>query len=791
MQPFELPEFYMPYPARLNPSLEAARVHSKAWAYEMDMIDVPQHGVPIWDEHDLDSHDYALLCSYTHPDCDTETLNLITDWYVWVFYFDDHFLEMYKRSHDMQNAVDYLDRLRLFMPITGPITETPTNPVEKGLEDLWNRTVPSHSADWRRRFVESTKNLLDESMWELSNINAERVSNPIEYIEMRRKVGGAPWSANLIEHAAGVEVPEIIAASRPLEVLRDTFSDAVHLRNDLFSYEREVLDEGELSNGVLVFERFLEIPTQEAAEAVNDLLTSRLHQFEHTALVELPPLFERFAVAPQQRLEVLAYVKGLQDWQSGGHEWHMRSSRYMNKGGKASPSAFSGPNGLGTSAAQIIPSIARTMPQRLRSFANVPFRQCGPLPRPDFYLPFRTTLSPHLDQARENVVLWAKEMGLLDEPHPLSAERTVWSEQKIRDYDLPLCAAGIHPDATPDGLDVSSAWLAWGTYGDDCYPLVFGHPRNLAAARVQTERFKLFMPLDAVQTETPVNALERGLADLWSRTAGPMTDAHRKVFRKANEDMTESWVWELENQFANRIPDPVDYVEMRRATFGSDMTMALCRLQLGQAVPEEIYRSRPVQALEKSAQDYSSMMNDMFSYQKEIQFEGELHNAVLVVQNFLDCDRDRAAQLVNKLMTERMQQFEHILAVEFPALFRDHKLDRKAQKVLLGYAEELKRWMAGIHIWHEGCIRYNEPDLLRHNAPATAPTVTPCPGLAPPVPALSAPAPAIPARPAPAPPTAATPAPDVPSTTGSRSLGGPTGLGTSAARLKPLTEPAH
>jgi germacradienol/geosmin synthase len=32
MQPFELPEFYMPYPARLNPNVERAREHSKAWA---------------------------------------------------------------------------------------------------------------------------------------------------------------------------------------------------------------------------------------------------------------------------------------------------------------------------------------------------------------------------------------------------------------------------------------------------------------------------------------------------------------------------------------------------------------------------------------------------------------------------------------------------------------------------------------------------------------------------------------------------------------------------------------
>ncbi len=140
------------------------------------------------------------------------------------------------------------------------------------------------SADWRERFVVSTHNLMVESMWELENIDRGRVANPIEYVQMRRRVGGAPWSANLVEFAAGAEVPAHLAATRPLQVLCDTFSDAVHLRNDLFSYQREVAEEGENSNAVLVLERFLGIPTQEAAERVNDLLTSRLQQFETTAL---------------------------------------------------------------------------------------------------------------------------------------------------------------------------------------------------------------------------------------------------------------------------------------------------------------------------------------------------------------------------------------------------------------------------------------------------------------------------------------------------------------------------
>ena len=707
-QPFVLPEFYMPYPARLNPHLERAREHSKAWAYAMDMIDVPQHGTVIWSEHDLDSHDYALLCAYTHPDAGPDELDLVTDWYVWVFYFDDHFLELFKRTGDIESARTYLDRLAAFMPLEGEITETPENPVERGLTDLWNRTIPHRSAGWRRRFVDSTRALLDESLWELANINEGRLSNPIEYVEMRRKVGGAPWSANLIEHSVHAEVPDAIAATRPMEVLRDCFADSVHLRNDLFSYEREVADEGELSNGVLVFEKFLGLSTQQAADAVNDLITSRLHQFEHTALTEVPALFDEHTVDPAGRADTFAYVKGMQDWQSGGHEWHLRSSRYMNKGAVESRGGpqLGTATGIGTAAARIFGSVLATAPQRLRAYRHTPFRPVPEIPRPPIEMPFPLHLSPHLAACRTRNVEWSRRTGFLD--------GVVWDERKLRATDLPLCAAGIHPDAGPGELDVTSDWLTWGTYADDYYPMMFGATRDLAAAKACNERLSLFMPVDGEPTPQPVNALEAGLADLWPRTTSAMTVSARRELRAAVDTMTSSWLWEMVNQAQNRIPDPIDYVEMRRRTFGSDLTMSLSRLSHGRVVPPELYRTRPVQAIEHAATDYCCLINDVFSYRKEIEFEGELNNGVLVVRNFLDCTEERAFEIVGDLINARLEEFQHAATIELPALFRDYAIAADVQEGLLAYVEEFRDWMAGVLNWHENVGRYTEAELRYH-----------------------------------------------------------------------------
>ncbi|MBV1947991.1 germacradienol/geosmin synthase Cyc2 [Streptomyces sp. BV129] len=710
-QPFELPHFYMPYPARLNPHLEEARTHSTAWARDMGMLE----GSGIWDQADLEAHDYGLLCAYTHPDCDGPALSLITDWYVWVFFFDDHFLDMFKRTPDRAAGKAHLDRLPLFMPLdpATPVPE-PENPVEAGLADLWARTVPAMSEDWRRRFAVATEHLLNESMWELSNINEGRIANPVEYIEMRRKVGGAPWSAGLVEYATA-EVPASVARTRPLRVLMETFSDGVHLRNDLFSYQREVEDEGENSNGVLVLERFFGCTTQEAAETVNDILTSRLHQFEHTALTEVPAVALENGLRPDEVAAVAAYTKGLQDWQSGGHEWHLRSSRYMNQGAR-SDSPWQLPSGPGTSAADIRTLLASAGVERMRAYTHVPYQKVGPSLLPDFHMPFPLELSPHLDAARQNLVTWCHGTGILSEG--------VWDEDKLAAYDLALCSAGLDPDATPEALDLSARWLAWGTYGDDYYPLVYGHRRDLAAARLTTARLSQCMAVDGEPAVVPANAMERGLIDLWALTTAAMTVEQRRTLKAAVDVMTESWVWELSNQMQNRVPDPVDYLEMRRATFGSDLTLSLCRMGQGPAIPPEVYRSGPVRSLENAAIDYACLINDVFSYQKEIQYEGEIHNAILVVQNFFGVDYPAALAVVHDLMTQRMQQFEHVVAHELPVLYDDFQLSGEARAAMGHYVLDLQNWLAGILNWHREVDRYKAEWLggrAHHFVPGQAP----------------------------------------------------------------------
>ena len=221
------------------------------------------------------------------------------------------------------------------------------------------------------------------------------------------------------------------------------------------------------------------------------------------------------------------------------------------------------------------------------------------------------------------------------------------------------------------------------------------------------------MPLEGDVPAAPLNAMERGLTDLWARTTAGMPAADRCALKNAVNTMTESWVWELSNQMQHRIPDPVDYLEMRRSTFGSDLTLSLCRTGRGPAVPPEVYRSGPVRSLENAAVDYACLLNDVFSYQKEIEYEGEIHNAILVVQNFFGVDYPTALGVVHDLMTRRMEQFEHVAAHELPVLYDDFGLSEQAREAMDGYVADLQNWLAGILNWHRKVDRYQAGYLAR------------------------------------------------------------------------------
>jgi len=699
----------MPWAARVNPNLEGARVHSKEWAYMVGILGSDEDTV--WDEKTFDAMDFAAFAAATHPDAPAKELDLLSDWYIWGWFVDDYFPQTFEGGKaDLGQAKAYISRLLSFLPtdLDKPMPD-PQNPTEFALVDLWPRTAPTMSTQWRHRFVEHIRVLAEAGLREIFNTgkNKDRILDLVEYITLRRKVGGVFWSADLVEHSLAAEIPAEIYNTRPIRVLNDIFCDSVGLRNDIISYQKDI-DEGMVNNCVVVAEHFLDSDLQQAVNFVNDLVTSRLFQFEHTMMMELQPLLDEYGLDSEARLRVYRYVKALQDWMAGDLEWELRpGGRYLPAESEEDEEK------IVTKRLNIAVARAGLSPAaiglRFRTYNHIPFQTVGAITIPEFYMPFSTELNPHLDEGRRNSKEWAYEMGMIGIPGI-----SFWDEQKFDAIDTALMCALMYPKAPSAVYELTTKSNVWGFYTDGYFEARYLATRDIVGGKVFLARLLALISSDSVPIAMPANPSERGLADLWHRMTASVAVESKQQIRYALTETFESWVWQLNNQIQNRIPDPIDYIETRLKTFGFDFVMLLNQ---GDKTPPELYDSPSIQSLHKAAGDVVSLANDIVSYQKEMESEGVLFNAVLVTQHFLDCDIAQAVKLVNNLLSARVREFEHIVANELPALCNDFNLDTITQEKLFGYVEQLQFMMSGLLKWYVGTSYYQESEFGRDPSP--------------------------------------------------------------------------
>ena len=530
--------------------------------------------------------------------------------------------------------------------------------------------------------------------------------------------GRPTWSST----PAGAEVPAAIAGHAGRCGCCGTPSPTrVHLRNDLFSYQREVEDEGELSNGVLVLETFLDCTTQEAADAVNDLLTSRLQQFENTALTELPRSSPSTASTRRACAGVLAYVKGLQDWQSGGHEWHMRSSRYMNEGAAAAPARaalLGGPTGLGTSAARIGCRSAATAPGGAPAQLHpraVPAGRAVAAARVLHAVHARGSARTWT-RARRNLVDVGARGWACSTRSRASRLGRLGRATSSSTSTSPLCAAGIHPDATPDELDLTLGLAGLGHLRRRLLPRRLRPHRATWPARKAANDAAAGCSCRSTAAPRPPPANRAG-----ARPGRPV-GAHRRADdaeraprvphgRRGHDARAGCGSWPTRSQ--NRIPDPVDYIEMRRQTFGSDLTMSLCRLAHGERDPAGDLPQRP----------------DALAGERGAGLRLPAQRRLLVPEGDRVRGRDpqracwscRTSSTATTAAGARHRQRPDDVAdaavparrrrTSFPVLCDDFDLDDERPRRLDGYVRELRELDVGHPGLARGCRRYDEAEL--------------------------------------------------------------------------------
>ncbi|MEU4078976.1 hypothetical protein DEJ45_32590 [Streptomyces venezuelae] len=327
----ELPQLWMPYPLRVNPYLSALREESETWAREMGMLggEGPSARGAIWTRSQFHAMTVELLTAWTLPDASLAGLRLNHRFNIWALAWDDYFASTFKQTGDLPGALDFTARLHAFLrPEADARSPEPVNAVERGIADLQQHLFPPRLAHWRQEFNRALAHYIDAGVQELTNSRGGRVPHLIEYAPFRRESFAAHTAPYSVELATGARIPEQLRHTRTVHALLDAFMDVMGLANDVASYEREVHEERDVNNLVVVIGTSLGITLHQAVPAALHMVNARMRDFEHLRHHELPPLVDRFGLRPDERVELETWLGGAASFLSGLHAWYTGAPRY-------------------------------------------------------------------------------------------------------------------------------------------------------------------------------------------------------------------------------------------------------------------------------------------------------------------------------------------------------------------------------------------------------------------------------------------------------------------------------
>ncbi|PJE95378.1 terpene cyclase [Streptomyces carminius] len=311
------PAIHCPFPSRISPHAARAEAHLDDWVRRFQVV-----GTDVARER-FARAGFGRFAALTYPAADRERLELIADWFGWLFLVDDQ-LDDGRVGRDLDSARRSMDVLLGVLDGDGPAGERGGRPpLVWALRDLWHRTLPHAGPAWRRRFTDHLTACLDAACWEAANRVAGIVPGEAEYIEQRRHTGAIYVCMDLIDIVAENDLPESVHASGPFQAALRAASDVVVWTNDWYSLGKETAL-GEYHNLVRVVEHARGLTPRQALDHTAAAIGEETRRY----LSLREALLGRF---PGHRAALAEYTAGMESWMRGNLDWSMRTRRYLER----------------------------------------------------------------------------------------------------------------------------------------------------------------------------------------------------------------------------------------------------------------------------------------------------------------------------------------------------------------------------------------------------------------------------------------------------------------------------
>lgn len=306
-----LPELTCPFSEEISPHADDVDRHVVNWAHYFglpkDETDTTRLGVA----------KVGRLAARTAPRARTEALELLADWQMWLFLFDDQYCDESATGADLNRLSQVVTA---FMLVLDNATDSRyrNGPFTTALGDLLDRLKSLATAQQASRFVTAVRGYFLSQFWEAGHRAADEPAGLAEYMAMRRHSGAVPTCMALIDVADGFELRSDLFWRADVRALSDIAVNVTCWANDILSFPKEAERSLKVHSlpAVLAGER--QLPMHEAIAVAADM-----HDCEIARYVEAEQPM-RDAAEP----ELLGYLDGLRSWMAGNFHWSLETGRY-------------------------------------------------------------------------------------------------------------------------------------------------------------------------------------------------------------------------------------------------------------------------------------------------------------------------------------------------------------------------------------------------------------------------------------------------------------------------------
>lgn len=275
-----------------------------AWARDLSLV------VDAFEEGRLLAMRLGKLAELAVPEASDADLELTAQWAAFICLVDDRF---------DRSRVDIRPEevASLFTRLLNVITGGPAGSVsgiEQALDDLWRRTAPRMSTQWRERFVADYRDFA-LAMQEEAAGRTDRVPMGLsDYVLRRRRTITALPLADILECTAGAPWPGLPMGEDLMRALRRAVADVAGWSNDLVSAEDDLREDRD--NLVTVLSRERGCSLSSAREQATAMRDDRVRDF-HALAASLTAM----TLPGTEREEVRRYVAALGSFVAATLHW--------------------------------------------------------------------------------------------------------------------------------------------------------------------------------------------------------------------------------------------------------------------------------------------------------------------------------------------------------------------------------------------------------------------------------------------------------------------------------------